>query len=191
MANRSPLPLPAQVTDLRKYVRSLGADVRRAQCDVDKHYLKRRITPFIQRLRYRRVDVARELLGIAEECLRDLEHAHALSLAAYFPGDQVTVEVVLAGHERPSTRNIVYDVLCGYEMWQLTKPGVLFAGGPRSISPSKRIEFRPCTDPLPQETERRAQAFRERAKRFIEQARDVGKLEEITARFQAFANRAL
>lgn len=182
MVTRTSLPFEDQMSELRAFIRILRADYRRGWREADKHYLRRRITPFAHHLRYLRIDYSRELEKVAEECLQDLAHARDLEEAEFFPGDQVTVEVVLKGFERGPERQIVYDVKRCYEMWQLTKGGILFKAGPRSVCLSSRIKVRPCSDPLPDETQRRAEDFRQWARQFVEQARDQGKLEPIVDR---------
>lgn len=91
----------------------------------------------------------------------------------------MTVEAVLKGIERGPKRRIVYDVKRCYEMWRLTKGENQFKAGPRLVCLSSRFKVRPCSDPLPVETQRRAEDFRQWARPFVEQARDQGKLEAI------------
>ena len=121
-----PLPLPEQIASLRSYLRTLRADVSRAYREHAKHWRKRRVTPFVEQLRFQRSCNATGLVEAAEECLGRLRHAQALTQAQFFPGDQIEMEVVMRGHERPPERFVIYDVewsrnsgYC-YQAWQLT-----------------------------------------------------------------------
>jgi hypothetical protein len=79
--NRKPMPLPEQIDALRNYMRTLRADINRASRELNRHYLKRRISPFVDNLRYRRLTTAYELESVAQECLSQLRKARAMSVA--------------------------------------------------------------------------------------------------------------
>ncbi len=179
---RTSLPISKQIVALRSYLRVLRADSRRAYREIEKDFLKRRVTWFIQHLRSQRYRNASELEDVGEECLQVLRHAQALSSTAFFPGDQVTMEVVMKGFERPPERYIVYDFDRHYDLWQVTKAGLLFKRGPQPVYPSSRIDIRLCTEPLPPETQREAGYFRSQAMQLISDARDSGKLDDIITR---------
>src|SRR5581483_5008728 len=66
---RTPMPLLEQIDVMRGYMRTLRADMNRAYRDEGAHYRKRRVCPFVESLRYRRITNAFELEDVAEECL--------------------------------------------------------------------------------------------------------------------------
>ena len=182
---RTPLPLLDQIARLRLYMRTLRADLNRTYRDDSISYRKRKISPFVESLRYRRFRQASELLDVAEECMNQLRQAGALTMAEFFPGDQITMEVVMKGYERPPERFIVYNVEWSksggyrYVAWQVTKQGQLFKRGTSWLCPSSRIQIRRCDDPLPEDTQRQSAYFRERAQEFMNNALERGKIEEI------------
>jgi len=185
---RTPLPLPEQIKALRNYMRTLRADINRASRESSRHYLKRRICPFVDELRYRRIMMAYELESVAQECVNELRHARALSIAEFAPGTCITMEVVMKHHERPPERYIIYDVRWSkpdsyhYEVWQLTKSGELFKRGTTWLCPSDRIRIKRCDETLTEETRRMCEHVRERARRFAENTHALGKLDEIVER---------
>lgn len=69
------------------------------------------------------------MIEVAEECLARLRDARALSVAEHFPGTQVTMEVVMPGHERAPERYAIVDVKWSkpdsyhYVAWQITNVG--------------------------------------------------------------------
>lgn len=181
---RKPLPLLDQVDAMRTYLRTLRADIRRASRDESVHYLKRRVSPFVVSLRYARLFRAYELEEVAQECLKQLLQARALSIAEFFPGDQITMEVIVKGYERPPERYIVKDVEWSkpdsyhYVAWQLTKGGQLFQRGPAGwFSPSNRISLAASDAPLPEETRRQCDWFRKKASEFMENVQGRGSIE--------------
>lgn len=105
-----PLPLADQIAALRSYMRTLRADSSRTYREQAKHWRKRRVTPFVEQLRFQRSRNASELEEAAEECLGRLRHVQALYEAEFFPGDQIEMEVVMSGQERPPERFVIYDV---------------------------------------------------------------------------------
>src|ERR1700741_4665491 len=107
---RSPKPLLEQIDELRMYLRTLRADINRASREGSNYYLKRRITPFVSSLRFERLMRAYELEEVAGECLAHLRKARAMSIAEFAPGDQITMEVILQGHERPAERYVIRDI---------------------------------------------------------------------------------
>lgn len=179
------MPLLEQIAALHAYTRTLRADINRASRDEGAHYLKRRVSPFVVNLRYRRLFGAYELEGVAQECLSRLRQARALSIAEFFPGDQITMEVLFEGYRRPSERFVIKDVEWSkpdsyhYVAWQLTRSGQLFQRGPGWLCPSNRIHITRCDSPLPEETQRQCNWFRDNARHFIENARDCGKIDVI------------
>ena len=181
----TPMPLLGQIDALRHYVRMLRADINRASSEQSKHYRKRRVSPFVENLRYRRTRNAYEMVEVAEECLNRLRHARALSIADYFPGAQVSTHVLLPGHERPIERYVVTDVEWSkpdsyhYIVWQVTRSGQLFKRGTSWLFPSNRVRITRCSLPLPQDTERECRYFHENAQQFIDDVRDRGKLEDV------------
>jgi len=87
-----------------------------------------------------------ELRDVGNACLDELRHARVLSIADFRPGDQITMEVVLKGHERPPERYLISDVIWSkrdeyhYEVWRLTKAGRPYErGGQTWLTPSTRI----------------------------------------------------
>src|SRR5690348_13280054 len=109
-AMRSPLEIPEQIALLRKYLRTLRADTRRAYRELERGYLKRRVCPLMENLRYERARHAYEFEEIGNACLEQLRKAQAIKLAEFFPGDVISMEVVMKGYERPMERYVVYDV---------------------------------------------------------------------------------
>jgi hypothetical protein len=73
------------------------------------------------------MDNAWETCDIAEECLRQLRQARALSIADWAPGDQVVVQTVIKGVDPNPRRYVVTDVewskpdFYHYDVWQLTR----------------------------------------------------------------------
>ena len=180
-----PLPLPEQIASLRSYLRTLRADVNRAYREPAKHWRKRRVTPFVEQLRFQRSRNATELVEAAEECLGRLRHAQALTQAEFFPGDQIRMEVVMEGQERPPERFVICDVewsrysgYC-YQAWQLTRNGEFFKRGPSLMCPSRHIKISRVEHPLPGEALRSATQFREAADDFIRNATQSGKIDEV------------
>lgn len=179
------MPLLEQIDVMRAYMRTLCADMNRAYREEGAHYRKRRVCPFVQSLRYRRISNAFELEDVAEECLNQLRDARALSIADFFPGEQIVVEVVLKDHERQPERHVIKDVEWSkpdtyhYVAWQLTKDGQLFKRGPSWLCPSKAIRITRCTDSLPEDTLRECAHFWDSAREFIDDVRDRGKIDDI------------
>lgn len=183
---RSPLPIAEQITLLRTYLRTLRADTRRAYQELESGYRKRRVCPLMESLRYERARHAYEFEDIGEACLKQLRKAQAINVAPFFPGDVISVEVVMKGYERPAERYVVYDVEPGkwdeyhYVVWQLTKSGALFKRGTTWICPSSRVRLTKLDDELPDETKNSCEYFAERAKRFLKGAVEEGRLEDVT-----------
>ena len=179
------MPLLEQIAVLRVYMRTLRADINRTYREESAHYLKRRISPFVVSLRYRRFRNASELEDIAQECMKQLRQARALSIAEFFPGDHITMEVVVKGYERSPERFVINDVEWSkpdgyhYVAWQLTKGGMLFQRGPGWLCPSNRIRITRCDAHLPEETRRQCDWFRASALEFIDNVRDRGKIDDI------------
>lgn len=123
---RTPMPVLEQIEVLRSYLRRLQADCNRAMRESGAHYRKRRVCPFAEELRWRRMQNGWELRDVGNACLDELRHARVLSIADFLPGDQITMEVVLQGHERSPERYLISDVLSSkrdeyhYEVWRLT-----------------------------------------------------------------------
>ena len=164
---RTPMPILEQIEVLRSYLRTLQADCNRAMRESGAHYRKRRVCPFAEELRWRRMQHAWELRDVGNACLDELRHARVLSIADFLPGDQITMEVVLQGHGRSPERYLISDVIWSkrdkyhYEVWRLTKGGRLFErGGQTWLTPSTRIRIAKCEDVLPEETRRQCAAFR-------------------------------
>ena len=179
-----PMPIEEQVVVLRNYLRTLSADMNRAVRDEYAAYRKRRVSPFVQRLRSQRYSNAAELHACARECLQQLRDAHALLLSDWFPGDQIAVEVVMRGMPRDRRRFVITAVGCGassvrYDVWQVTKKGDFFQRGVTSIFLSRYIEVSGCDEPLSKDVLDYCSHFRTRAQQFLENARDRGNLDEV------------
>lgn len=183
--NQRPLPISEQIERLQRYIRTLRADTNRAYADTAQAHRKRLVAPFVDQLRYRRSSNAFRLLEVAEECLAELRHAHALSQAEFAPGDQVTMEVVLKGHEHPPERYVIEDVLWSkgnryhYTVTRITKAGEFFKKGPNWMWPSPRIAIRACTLALSEEALRTCEHLRRHAQLVLEDATVSGKLDDI------------
>jgi hypothetical protein len=179
------MSLPDQIVALRMFIRALRADINRASRDQNVNYLKRRVSPFVVNLRYHRLFSAYEVEEVAQECLNQLRKANALSIAEFFPGDLITLEVILKGLARRPERHIIKDVEWSkpnsyhYIAWQVTKEGNLFRAGPGWLCPSNLIRITRCDDTLPAETERQCKWFHEVAKEFVQRVTDRGSLDEI------------
>ena len=182
---RKPLPLLDQIDTMRMYLRTLQADIRRASRDESSHYLRRRVSPFVVSLRYARLSRAYELEEVAQECLKQLRQAHALSIAEFFPGDHIRMEMVIKEHPRSPERFVVNDVewsrVNGYHYvaWQLTRTGDLFKRGPNWLCPSRHIIIERCDAPLSEKTQRQCAYFRDRARDFANNVLERGKIEKI------------
>ena len=194
---QTPMPLPHQIATLRMFLRTLRADINRASRDESANYLKRRVCPFVVSLRYHRLFSAYEVEEVAQECLSQLRKARAISLAEFFPGDQITVEVVLKGYERPGERYIVKDVEWSrpdkyhYVAWQLTKSGALFQRGPGWLCPNKNIRITRCDHTLPAETESQCSWFHRTATQFLQRASERGSLDEVVKEVRERRSRRL
>lgn len=182
----TPMPLPEQIEVLRAFLRTLRADSNRAIREAQKNYRKRRVTPFVERLRSQRIDYAWELRDAGEECLRQLRKARALYIAEWRPGDQIIVETVIAGYDSNPRRYVVTDVDWSkpdsyhYDVWQLTKAGRFYErGGQTWVFPSDRISITRCNEPLPEETEWQCASYRSRGEQFLEEVRDRGNIDHI------------
>ena len=180
------MPILEQIEVLRSYLRTLQADCNRAMRESGAHYRKRRVCPFAEELRWRRMQNAWELRDVGKACLDELRHARVLSIADFLPGDQITMEVVLQGHERSPERYLISDVISSkrdenhYEVWRLTKAGMPDErGGQTWLTPSTRIRITKCKDVLPEETRRQCAAFRSRADALLEGTRDRGDIEHL------------
>jgi hypothetical protein len=187
----APMPLPEQIETLRAYLRTLRADCNRASRETERHYRKRRVTPFVQKLRYRRSSNAWELLAIAEECLRQLRQARALSIAEWHPGDQIIVQTDVKGFDPDPRRYVVTDVDWSkpdsyhYDVWQLTKAGRFYErGGHTWVFPSDRIRIARCAEALPEDTQRKCASYRSGAEGFLMDVRDRGEIDDIVEWFQ-------
>lgn len=185
--NRAAMPIADQIDRLRAFLRTLRADVDRASREISEHSRRLKVAPFVESLRWEHYRRASELAETAEECLAELKHARAIGLVEFRPGDVVTLEVTMKGHERPLERYAVYDVELlgrkdfGYRVWQLKTNGELFQRGLTWISaPPRHARLTRCTDELPEETVRQCAWFRERADRLVMTATNTGKLADVT-----------
>ena len=183
---RTPMPILEQIEVLRAYLRTLRADCERATREAGAHYRKRRVSPFVENLRYRRQTQAYELRDVAEECLRQLRAAQALSVADWQPGDVLTVETTVSGLPPNARRLVVADVVWSkldgyyYDVCQITKAGQFYErGGEHFLFPSDRIRVSRCLDSLPEATQRLCAQFRRQAESFLEDVRDRGSLDDI------------
>ena len=182
----TPMPLLEQIDVLRLYLRTLRADCNRASRDSGRHYRKRRVTPFVESLRYRRSRNAWGMLDIAEECLSELRKARALSIAKWFPGDQVLVETMVQDYPPDPRRVVITGVEWSkpdsyhYDVWQLTRAGRFYErGGMNWLYPSNRVRVTRGKDRLPEETQRICENYRSGAQRFLEEVRDRGEIDHI------------
>lgn len=182
---RTPMPLLEQIEALRRYRRTLQADIRRAAREESAHWRKHRVSPFVQSLRSQRRNAAYELLDVADECLKRLRHAHALNVAEFTPGSVVTLTVVMPGYARGPSRHVIYDVEASarhsyhYLAWQLTTKGRLFERGTELMCPSRAIRITRNDDLLPEETREQCEQFCQRARKFYDETRDRGAIDEI------------
>lgn len=183
---RTPMPILEQIDALRAYLRTLAADCNRASREVNDTYRRRRISPFVESLRYRRLTQSWELRDVAEECLSQLRHARALSIAEWKPGDLLAVETTVSGYPPNPRRVVVTDVAWSrpdsyhYLVWQVTNAGRLYErGGDHYLFPSNRIRIVSRHDLLPDETRRVCESYRCQAEQFLEDVRDRGKLDDI------------
>jgi len=183
---KKPMPLLEQIEVLRRFLRTLLADCYRLSREAQARTRKRRVSPFVERLCYRRLDNAWELHTVAEVCLQQLRQARALSIAEWHPGDQLIVETTVKGYEPNPRRYIVTDVEWSkpdsyhYDVWQLTKAGRFYErGGSTWIYPSNRIRITRCSEPLPEETQRQCARYRRSADQFLEDVRDSGDIDHI------------
>jgi type I site-specific restriction endonuclease len=174
------------------------ADCDRASRETERHYRKRRVTPFVQELRYRRSSSAWELLAVAEECLRQLRQARALSIAEWRPGDQIIVQTVVKGFDPDLRRYVVTDVDWSkpdsyhYDVWQLTKARRFYErGGQTWVYPSDRIYITRCKDALSEEMQRKCASYRSSAEQFLEDVRDRGDIDHIVKSVQERRARGL
>jgi hypothetical protein len=182
----TPMPLLEQIDTMRAFLRTLRADGNRAMRDLDGNYRKRRVTPFVEKLRHRRIDNAWELRDIAEECLRQLRQARALSIAEWTPGAQIIVETIVKGFPPDPRRCVITDVYWSkpdsyhYDVWQLTKAGRFYERGGRTwLYPSNRIRISACDQALPEDTLRACASYRNDAEYFLEEVRDRGNIDHI------------
>jgi hypothetical protein len=182
----TPMPLPEQIEVLGAFLRTLRADSQRALREAQRNYRKRRITPFVERLRSRRIDHSWELQDVAEECLRQLRQARALSLAEWRPGDQIVVETTVPGYSSNPRRYVVVDVEWSkpdsyhYDVWQLTKAGRFYERGGRTwVFPSDRIRITRCNEPLTEEARSKCASYCSHAEQFLEEVRDRGDIDHI------------
>ncbi len=131
------MPILEQIEVLRSYLRTLQADCNRAMRESGAHSRKRRVCPFAEELRWRRMQNAWELRDVGNGCLDELRHARILSIADFHPGDHITMEVVLRGHKRSPQRYLISDVIWSkrdeyhYEVWRLTRAGRPYERGGR------------------------------------------------------------
>lgn len=185
---RTALPLPEQIQAIRTYLRRVNADLNRAQRESSEGYRKRKVCPFVETLGYRKARAAFETWEIAEECLRELRHARALSIAEFGPGDQVVSEVVLKGYDRSPMRVLICDVEWSkpdsyhYVVWQVKKNGDLFQRGSAWLFPSARVRITKCAEPVTAETQRKSDSFRCWAQEFLANVNGPGNVDEIVTR---------
>jgi hypothetical protein len=182
----TPMPLLEQIDVMRDFLRTLRADCNRGMRDFESNYRKRRVTPFVEKLRHRRIDNAWELRDTAEECLRQLRQARALSIAEWTPGDQIMVETSVKGFPPDPRRYVITDVDWSkpdsyhYDVCQLTKAGRFYERGGRTwVYPSNRIRISACEQALPEDTLRACASYRNHAQHFLEDVRDHGDIDEI------------
>jgi hypothetical protein len=194
----TPMPLLEQIEALCAYLRTLRADCDRASRETERLNRKRRVAPFVRQLRYRRSSAAWELLAVAEECLRQLRQARALSIAEWRPGDQIIVQTVVKGSGPDPRRYVVTDVDWSkpdsyyYDVWQLTKAGRFYErGGQTWVYPSDRKCIARCKDVLSDEMQRKCASYRSGADRFLEDVRDRGDLDHIVKSVQEKRARGL
>ena len=75
---RTPMPILEQIDVLRRYLRTLQADYYWVSRELNAGYRKRRVCPFVEELRWRRLqNNARELREVGEACFDELRHARA------------------------------------------------------------------------------------------------------------------
>lgn len=184
---RVPMPLVEQIEVLRLYLRTLQADVRRASREQNLQSRKRRVSPYAESLRWRRLSAAYEQQEVAEECLNRLKRARAIAIAEFTPGDVVQVTIDRMTHRplRPE-RFVIVDVIPSrrrddyhYEVWQLTTAGRLFQRGTTWLCPSRAVKIERIAGSLPSETLETCAHFRSDAEAFVQEARDKGPLDSI------------
>jgi hypothetical protein len=182
---RTPLSLPAQIQGLQWYIRTLRADETRASREEARYYRKQRICPLVVNLSYQRIRNARELGRVAEAGLAQLRHAHVLSIAEFFPGDLIEREIVDSSLSRPAQRFVLTDVQWSrsgryhYVVWPLTRDLQLSKRGTSWMSCSRQIRLLSYNARLPAETQRECEYIREQARRFVDEIRDHGDIEDI------------
>jgi hypothetical protein len=185
---RTALPLPEQIPALRAYLRRVNAELTKAQGEASDGHRMRKVCPFVETLRYRRARAAFETWEVAEECLKELRHARALTIAEFGPGNQVLSEVVLKGCDRSPTRLVICDVEWSkpdsyhYVVWQVKKNGDLFQRGTSWLFPSTRIKITRCAEPITAETQRRCDGFHRWTQAFLANVNGAGNVDEIVER---------
>src|SRR2546421_11968885 len=107
---RTPMPILEQIETLRAYLRTLHSDFNRAYREDSAQYRKRRISPFVANLRYRRLYNAPGLKQVAAEGLRQMRQAPAVSVSETKPGEQRLVVVILKGLPRDPPRHVITHI---------------------------------------------------------------------------------
>jgi hypothetical protein len=183
---RKPLSIVEQVDALRRYLYTLNADCNRASLDFNTHWRKRKVCPYVERLRWQRIEHARLLRDVGTACLDQLRHALVISTAAFFPGDHITIERKSPESDRRIERYIIFDVLWSktngyhYDAWRLTKEGRPYErGGQTWLTPSPRIRIAKCEDAVPDDTRAQCAQFRRRAAELVEDVRGRGDIEQL------------
>jgi len=134
---RTPMLLLELNDTLRQSMRALRADTSRAYRNANRHYLKRRVSPFMISLQYPRSRNA-SVLDVAKECLSRLRRARALSICEFLAGDQINVETVAKELNRSIERFLVLDV-----EWTMPTAAATRSGrSPRTMNCSSAARLR-------------------------------------------------
>ena len=142
-----------------------------------------KVCPLEQRLRQKRVDDARLLLELAQQCYAEVKHCYALRVAGFQPGDHVLVTWRHPDFPQEPRRFLVVDVQWSkgdsycYEVHELTQTGTLDKRrGSHPLRPSNLVSIQYCDEPLPKETQLHAEIVRNDAKQLIDAVLEKGDL---------------
>lgn len=116
---------------LRIYLRTLLANFNRAYRETLAHDFRRPRHPSEDNLRHERFNQASQLLRLGKACLADLNHAYAIQLSEYKPGDHVIATLTVKGGPDVQRRFAIIDVEWrkgdgqAYVVRQVTKKGTI------------------------------------------------------------------
>jgi hypothetical protein len=168
MYPRKPLPHADQVAKMKALLRRCETELKHRYNESFEATGRKRDCPLEVAIRSKRVDQARDLVGLAKACLEELRRQEAMFIAPFKPGDRIVVERQIDRKPRTFGPYLITDVRPAkrggyrYEVAALVKSGRMHKrdyGHWISIEPSTIVK--PWTGEVCAEGEAEAQFYRQ------------------------------